>query len=65
MMNCITAIAVAARRDYITPDDVAMAVHTYDIQRVRCDLLEVIGLQTRFGVEDDHLCAFLAWRGRT
>ena len=61
--NVLTRIAEAERREYITPEDVSQALEHYSAERVRLDLLEVLGKQTPFGAEDSGLCAFVAWRG--
>ena len=61
-MNCITTIAEAAGRNYITPEDVSESLQTDSFTKVCVDVLEVIGRQTPFGVEDAGLCAFIAWR---
>lgn len=63
-MNHITKIAKARGRDYITPEDIAEALNAdVDPNIVRLDVLEVLGRQTNFGVEDRSLCAFIAFKG--
>lgn len=62
-MNCITTIAAAAGRIYITPEDVSEALRTNGVEQVRIDVLQVLGGQTDFAVEDAGLCAFIAYRG--
>ena len=63
MTNSITPIAVAEGRNCITPEDVSEALSRSPPDKVRLDVLEVIGKQTGFGAEDANLCAFIAWRG--
>lgn len=60
-VNCIIEIAKKNKRNYITPEDVIDALKDNDTTKVRYDLLEVLGKQTGFGVEDYGLCAFNAW----
>ena len=62
-MNCVTEIAMAAGRNYITPEDVASALERNTADKVRLDVLEVIAKRTNFGAEDYSLCAFVAWTG--
>lgn len=62
-MNVITQIAKGHDRKYITPEDVSDALSGHPPDRVRLDVLEVLGKQTDFGAEDGGLCAFIAWRG--
>lgn len=65
-MNVVTSIAERNGRDYITPEDVSAAFDAGNTAgTVRMAVLEVIGKQTRFGVEDAGLCAFIAWRGES
>lgn len=65
MPNSLTERAEAAGRRYITPEDVGQALRQgVSEEKVRLEVLEVLGKQTRFGAEDAGLCAFLAWRGR-
>lgn len=63
-MNCVTGIAKAEGRDYITPEDVGDALKKFDADKVRLDVLEVLGKQAGFGAEDKGLCAFVAWEGK-
>jgi hypothetical protein len=63
-MNCIIEIAKTEGRDYITPEDVADALKKFDVNKVRLDVLEVLGKQVGFGAEDCGLCAFVAWEGK-
>lgn len=64
MTNTLAAIAAENGRNYITPEDVAEAINrATPIDRVRLDLLEILGKQTNYGVEDHSLCAFVAWHG--
>ncbi len=60
--NCITEIAKADNRDYITPEDVSKALEKFPVAGVRRDLLFVISKGTGFGIEDASLCAFAAVR---
>ena len=64
-MNIVTKIANDDGRDYITPEDVQQAMndHRNDPHSVRIDVLEVIGKQTTYGIEDPGLCAFVAFSG--
>lgn len=62
--NCITEIAAHEGRDYITSEDVSAALEIYVAERVRRDVLQVLGKATRFGAEDSSLCAFVAWQGK-
>lgn len=62
-MNCLTKIADANNRDYITPEDVTDALGDNNADDVRRDLLQIIGKQLPYGVEDVGCCAFVAWRG--
>lgn len=62
-MNCLTEIATKNARLYVTPEDVTEAIKTTSLDVVRLSLLEVLGKQTRFGVEDYSLCAYLAYKG--
>jgi|GEM_PF-3533657 len=68
-MNCVTNIAAKKNRDYITPEDVSEALKEFDVDRVRLDVLEVLGQHSGFGTEeiceDRGLCAFVAWEGKT
>lgn len=59
----VTRIAKKDRRDYITPEDVNDALKTTHKDRVRLDVLAVLGKQASFGAEDSGLCAFVAWKG--
>lgn len=61
--NAVTALTRAAGRDYITPEDVGDALRTAPADTVRSAVLEVLGKQTGYGVEDPSLCAFIAWSG--
>lgn len=63
-MNVVTQIAAADNRRYITPEDVSSALEGgSSAERVRLDVLQVLGGQTAFGAEDGECCAFIAWRG--
>jgi hypothetical protein len=62
-MNVFSTIATASKRNYITPEDVGLAVKTHPLHVVQRDLLAVIGKQVDLGIEDCGLCAFVAWRG--
>ncbi len=59
----VTRIAIKNGRKYITPEDVADALKTNPIDRVRLNVLAILGKQAGFGVEDPGLCAFVAWKG--
>lgn len=61
--NLFRTVAAQKKRDYITPEDVGEALKRYPLNRVRRDLLAVIGRQVELGLEDCVLCAFLAWKG--
>lgn len=62
-MNCVIEIARTAGRNYITPEDVTDALMSNNPETVRLAVLEILGKQTDFGVEDYSLCAFIAWSG--
>jgi len=64
-MNIIISIAKVNKRDYITPEDVASALGEFDVNKVRLDVLEVLGKHSGYGAEDAGLCAFVAWEGKT
>lgn len=66
-MNSITEIAKKHGRNYITPEDVTEALEKsrFSSQRVRLEVLEVLGKQTEYGAEDSSLCAFIAWKGKS
>jgi len=66
IMNSITEIAQKNGRDYITPEDVSEAFKKsrFLSQRVRLEVLEILGKQTEYGAEDPGLCAFIAWKGK-
>lgn len=59
----VTRIAKRNGRDYITPEDVSDALKKIPKERVRLDVLAILGKQTGFGAEDSGLCAFVAWEG--
>ena len=59
----VTRIADKAGRKYITPEDVGKALEAVHVDRVRLDVLAVLGKQTGYGAEDAGLCAFVAWQG--
>ena len=61
----VTRIAKKNGRDYIIPEDVKEALRTINRDRVRLDVLAVLGKQTQFGAEDGRLCASVAWRGES
>jgi hypothetical protein len=62
--NALTALAERDHRQYITPEDVTDALKRgIDKDKVRLDVLEVLGAQTEFGAEDAGLCAFIAFKG--
>lgn len=63
-MNCITNIAMANARNYITPSDVEEALKKFDVNKVRLHVLEVLGKHSGYGAEDAGLCAFVAWEGK-
>lgn len=67
-MNNIVEISKKYNRDYITPEDVAEALKackdSSEIDKVRLDVLEVLGNTAGVGVEDRSLCAFVAWEGK-
>lgn len=65
LVNVVTHIADAQGRDYITPEDITAALRHYSAERVRLDVLAVLGKQTHFGAEDAGLCAFVAWEGKS
>lgn len=62
--NLFRLVAAKKKRDYITPEDVGEALQRYPLNRVRRDLLAVIGKQVDLGLEDCGLCAFIAWKGK-
>jgi len=57
--NLLFHHAQAEGRDYVTPEDVTAAMQLAPGDRVRHDLLRIIGLRL-CGVEDISLCAFAA-----
>ena len=59
----VTRIAKNQGRDYITPEDVSEALKKIPRERVRLDVLAILGKQAGFGAEDPSLCAFVAWKG--
>jgi hypothetical protein len=64
MPNLLILKAAAHRRSYITPEDVSETLaEGANPDKVRLDLLELLGGQTETGVEDKSLCAFIAWKG--
>lgn len=62
--NCLAVIAHNDKRDYITPEDVTTSLHEITEDKVRLDVLEILGGGTGFGVEDESLTAFVAFEGR-
>lgn len=66
-MNSIIEIAKKHGRDYITPEDVTEALKRsrFSSQKIRLEVLEVLGKQTECGAEDSSLCAFVAWKGKS
>jgi predicted ATP-dependent protease len=66
-VNSIIEIAQKNKRDYITPEDVseALKLSRFSSNKVRLEVLEVLGEITGFGVEDPGLCAFVAWKGKS
>lgn len=69
-MNSIIEIAQKHGRNYITPEDVTEALELPYVgsrcmadNKVRFELLEILGKQTDFGAEDPNLCAYIAWKG--
>jgi hypothetical protein len=58
--NCIIKIAVAAKRDYVTPEDIEEALKIADPNTVMRDALALLGDNTGYGVEDRRLFAQLA-----
>jgi len=63
--NCVAKLAIDDGRDYITPEDITEAFKTNSEDKVRLDVLEVMGNTSGFGWEDATLCAFVAHQGKT
>ncbi|HXE63260.1 MAG TPA: hypothetical protein VN519_06940 [Bryobacteraceae bacterium] len=61
--NILGAIAAMDNRDYITPEDVNIALKDNPADIVRLHTLHVLGKQAGIGAEDPGLCAFVAWVG--
>lgn len=59
----VTRLAKKAGRMYITAEDIKEALKSVRVERVRRDVLAVLGEQTTYGTEDAGLCAFVAWKG--
>ena len=57
----VTRFAKKAKREYITPEDIEAALKVSSVDRVRSDVLAVLGGITDYGAEDSRLCAFIAW----
>jgi hypothetical protein len=54
-------LADAAKRHYITPEDVTAALESgATAESVRLNVLQVIGKMSKYGIEDSSLCAFNA-----
>jgi len=66
-MNSIIEIAKKHGRNYITPEDIseALKLSRLSADKVRIEVLEILGKQTEYGVEDSSLCAFVAWKGKS
>jgi hypothetical protein len=63
--NNLAQIAQAEGRSYITPEDVTQAFENgVDENKVRLDVLEIMGGGTGFGIEDKSLTAFVAFEGK-
>lgn len=58
--NCIIKIAIANKRDYVTPEDIEQALLVADANTVMRDALSLLGDDTGYGVEDRKLFAQLA-----
>lgn len=66
-MNKVIEVAISKRKEkYITPEDVtdALGQGRFTTQLVQKDLLEILGKQTNYGIEDYSLCAYVAWKGK-
>ena len=63
-MNCVAKIAFDKGRNYITPEDVALALISNSEDDVRLAVLEIFGGNTGFGWEDFQRCAYLAYLGK-
>lgn len=61
--NLIAQMAHKNKRDYITPEDIGEALKTIPKDKVRLDVLEVLGNCSGFGAEDSKLCAWVAFKG--
>ena len=59
-MNCVVEIAKRDGREYITPEDVGQALEESTRDKVRVDVLEMLGKEM---AEDAGLCAYVAWKG--
>jgi hypothetical protein len=59
--SSVTRIADKHKRKYITPEDIHAALKVSSVDRVRSDVLTVLGGITDYGAEDSRLCAFIAW----
>jgi hypothetical protein len=64
--NDVAKLAKEDGRDYITPGDVsnALIIHKIPEDKVRLDVLEVLGNYSGFGVEDYKLTAWIAFEGK-
>ncbi len=62
--NDLAKIAHKDGRDYITPGDVEEAFKTIDVNKVRLDVLEILGEGgTGFSYEAADIIAFVAFNG--
>lgn len=65
-INSLITIATKNGRDYVTPEDVDEAFKSgIEANIVRLEVLQIIGKQTEFGIEDSSLCAFIAYKGKS
>lgn len=62
--NCLAQLAKKYGRDYTTPEDIDEALDNNSEDKVRIDLLEILGNASGFSVEDEGLCAATAFGGK-
>lgn len=59
----LTSIAEQHGRNYVTPEDVSEALASHALKYlIRMEVLALIGAQSKYGIEDASLCAFIAWK---
>lgn len=62
--NILAQMAMAAKRNYITPEDIEEALETHPEDKIRLDALEIMADNAGFGCEDRGLCAWVAFKGK-